>query len=75
MNKERRKKINEIIESLNDLTNDLQELCDEETFALNCTPENLQNSENYQTSEEAASALEDSVSNIEAIVEDLECIC
>lgn len=68
MNKERRRKIDKAIENVNSLQNILEELQqqieeirDEEQDYLDNIPENLQNSERYETAENALDNLEEAV--------------
>ena len=68
MNKERRRKIDKAVENVNSLQNVLEELQqqieeiqDEEQDYLDNIPENLQNSERYETAENALDNLEEAV--------------
>ena len=68
MNKERRRKIDKTVENVNSLQNVLEELQqqieeirDEEQDYLDNIPENLQNSERYETAENALDNLEEAV--------------
>ena len=68
MNKERRRKIDKAVENVNSLQNVLEELQqqieeirDEEQDYLDNIPENLQNSERYETAENDLDNLEEAV--------------
>lgn len=72
MNRERRRKIKAVIGKLNQCSNDLDNIRDEEDYARDNTPENLQSKEQYEFSEECSNALDDAVTDIQEIVENLE---
>ena len=68
MNNERRKRIEKVIASINELQDQLEELQltveevrDEEQEYLDNVPENLQSSERYENAENALCNLEDAV--------------
>ncbi len=65
MNADRRKRINDIVSTLEQLHADIEAIRDEEQESFDNTPESLQQSEKGQKSEEAISTLEDVASEIE----------
>lgn len=72
MNKQRRKDIDTIISSLEEIREQIQTVLDEEQDYLDNIPENLQNSERYETAETAVSELEEAEGIIDDIIEHLE---
>lgn len=72
MNRERRKKIKEIANKLRDCSASLSSVKDEEDEARENIPENLQDGEAYCTSEEYSDKIEDAISDLDAVVENLE---
>lgn len=69
MNKKKRKKINELIDVLKNISNELSYLLDEEMMCMTNMPENLQDSEQYIAIEEAVDKLEDAVYRTEDAIE------
>ena len=69
MNKDRRKRIQEAINMLEDSMSILNECADEEQDYMDNMPENLQCSEKYDTAEYACDALTDTVSQIEDAID------
>lgn len=74
MNNNRRKEIKKIIyklnyieEEINDISTDIDTVCDEEQDSLDNIPENLQGSFRYQISEEAVNCLENARDNMQTI--------
>ena len=72
MNKQRRKDIDTIIQDLEEIRERIQFVLEEEQEYLNNTPENLQNSERYETAQTAVSELEEADGSIDDIIEHLE---
>jgi DNA repair exonuclease SbcCD ATPase subunit len=71
MNNARRKQIAELISKVNTLQEEIQQVLDDENDYFENVPENLQNSEKYQSSETSISNLEDARDNLEAVEESL----
>lgn len=72
MNKERRKKIEKIVDKLMELQADLQWINEEEEDARDAMPESLQDTERYSESEEASQAMEDADYAIQEAIDYLE---
>ena len=72
MNKQRRKDIDTIIQALEEIREQIQFVLEEEQEYLNNIPENLQNSERYETAQTAVSELEEADGSIDDIIEHLE---
>ncbi|MDE6667670.1 MAG: hypothetical protein K2K38_04915 [Clostridia bacterium] len=72
MNKQRRKVINELIKQATELSQQIEEVLNEEQDYYDYMPENLQNSERGQNAEEAICNLEEAQSNIEDCISNLE---
>ena len=64
MNKERRERIQEVVDQIGVLCQELEELRDEEQEYMNNMPENLQGSEKYEIAEEAVSNLDSAIDNL-----------
>jgi len=71
MNKERRKKIANVISKLEDLNNEIDSIREEEQDTFDSIPENLQESENGQLMQEAIENLENAFSDVESALESL----
>lgn len=72
MNKIRRKSLEEVIAKIQGLSEEIESLmADEEEYRDNM-PENLQGSERYEKADEACSAMQDAIDNLEESVENLE---
>lgn len=69
MNKQRRAAIQKISDQLDFLCFTLEKLKNEEQEYIENMPENLRNSERYDTAEQAVSYLEDAISNISEAVD------
>lgn len=76
MNKQRRKAIRKLIEQAQELSQQIEEVLNEEQDYYDYMPENLQGSERGQNAEEAIcnleeaqSCIEDCISNLEAAIE------
>lgn len=64
MNKERRKRIDEIASQIGALLCDLEEVRDEEQEYMDNMPENLQQSDRYYAAEEAVSNLDSAIDSL-----------
>jgi len=71
VNRERRKKIKNIIKTLSSCQTDLEFVKDDEDEARENTPENLQNSDSYAESETSSDTLSDAITDIEGVIENL----
>ena len=72
MNNKRRKELDEIYDSSEDIKYKLESiLADEENYRDNI-PENLQGSERYETADEACDALSNAVDSVDEIFEYIE---
>lgn len=72
MNKNRRKRIEEVIDKLRDCSESLSSIKGEEDESRDNIPEGLQESDVYRFSEECSDKMDDAISNIEDIICDLE---
>ena len=72
MNNPRRKKLNKLMEQIEDLKYQLEEILEEEQEAFDNIPENLEGSERYEKAEECVSALEDAVSSLEECIDNID---
>ena len=72
MNKTRRNKLKEIISALQTCYDDLNSLKDDEDYARENVPENLQGSEAYTASEGSSDTMEDALSDIQGVIDSLE---
>lgn len=72
MNKERRKTLQEIYDIIVEAKDNLSAVCDEETEYKDNMPENLQNSERYETAVAAVDALESAVAALEEALDGIE---
>lgn len=64
MNKQRRERIQEVVDQIGVLCQELEELRDEEEEYMYNMPENLQGSEKYEMAEEAVSNLDSAIDNL-----------
>lgn len=71
MNKDRRKRISEIQATLDAAKADLESVASEERDAFENMPENMQQGDKGQAMEQAADALEEAVSELDSIIENL----
>jgi uncharacterized coiled-coil DUF342 family protein len=71
MNKQRRAAITDLADKLSEIRDELQSLCDEESEYRDNMPENMQSGEKYERADTAASILEDGVSELESIIDNL----
>lgn len=74
MNKKRRKDIEKIISAIENVKNQMEEILDDERYALDNTPENLRCSLRVEESENAIEYLEDSVDYLDNCISALEII-
>lgn len=72
MNKQRRQKIREVITQLETCADNLETVKSDEDEARENIPENLQDGEAYCTSEECSDKIEEAMSDIRAVIENLE---
>ena len=72
MNKERRKRIDDIIAQLNDIKEDIEMLRDEEQEAYDNMPESIQESDRGEAMTRAVDLMESAYSWIEDAVSELE---
>ena len=79
MNNQRRRviskealRVSKVLEALCDIQASIQEVQDDEQFAYDNTPENLQYTDRFIESEEALEHLEDAISSLEEAIESLE---
>jgi len=72
MNKERRRRIKQVVESLTPLLAEVESIKDDEEFAFDSMPEGLQNSMRGEDSQEAIEYLDDATEKIEKAIECLE---
>lgn len=72
MNQERRKKVQAIIDKLNDLKEEIDMLRYAEDDAFEKLPESLQFGKNGERMEEISANLSDAADNIEPVISDLE---
>lgn len=72
MNNKRRKQIGLAIEKIEEASNILQEVLDDEEEAFDNMPENLQGSIRGEESQEAIDLLGSSIDNLEDLINDLE---
>lgn len=82
MNKERRREISEVIktitnvkDTLNQAMKDLQIILDDEEFAFDNMPENLQGSLRGMDSEDAIDTMTDAIESLTEIIDNLDDIC
>ena len=71
MNNKRRARLQEAVSYIEDSLKILYPVKDEEQDGLDNFPENLQNSEQYNSMEEAIDTIENSISDLEQAVENL----
>lgn len=72
MNAERRKRIRSVIETIQNCTDTVSFILDEEEDAMNNMPENLEGSDRYAAMEDAVAYLEDAGAALEEAVQNLE---
>ena len=71
MNKDRRNRISECIEKLEDIKSELEAIRDEECEAYENLPESLQYSERGDMMQECMDEIDDAVSNFDDIIDQL----
>ena len=72
MNRNRRRQIKEVITQLETCADTLENVKNEEDDARENMPENLQDGGAYCTSEECSDKIEDAISDIRAVIENIE---
>lgn len=71
MNKERRKRIEDVVSSLYDLQTELEYILEEENEAIENMPENLQYSEKVEIMRDQADGIDTAISDIDSLINDL----
>lgn len=74
MNKDRRNKIQQIIDNINLVKSELQNVLDDEEFAFDSMPENLQYSIRGEESQEAIGYMNEAIECLDNVIETLESI-
>lgn len=74
MNKDRRNKIQQIIDNINLVKSKLQNVLDDEEFAFDSMPENLQYSIRGEESQEAIDYMNEAIEHLDNAIEVLESI-
>lgn len=74
MNKDRRNKIQQIIDNINLVKSELQNVLDDEEFAFDSMPENLQYSIRGEESQEAIDYMNEAIECLDNVIETLESI-
>jgi len=72
VNRERRKRINKVIATINGCADELDDIKFDEDYARENTPENLQGGDAYCTSEDCSDKIEDAISDIRQAASTLE---
>lgn len=72
MNKERRNKVRAAVEMLKVASEQLEKIKDDEEFAFDNMPENLQYSQRGEDSQEAIDSLEEAIDGLEEVIDSLE---
>ena len=72
MNKPRRKALEKIAETLNELYEELESLRDEEQDYMDNMPENLQGSERYEAAENAVGYMDDALDRLGDTISSIE---
>ena len=72
MNAVNRKRLNAIIERLEELKEDVEAILGEEEEKRDNTPDNLLGSSQYERREEVCNNLDDAVSNLEEVISSIE---
>ena len=72
MNKERRKRIREVITELENCSSQLESIKGDEDDARDARPESFQESEGYEHSENCSDTMDNAISDIREVVSDLE---
>lgn len=74
MNKERRTKIERVIKEIEQVKTSLQSILDDEQFAFDNMPENLQSSMRGEESEESINCMDEAIVALDEAIEQLETI-
>lgn len=72
MNRDRRKRISKVIATINGCADELDDIKFDEDYSRENTPENLQGSDAYCTSEDCSDKIEDAISDIRQAASTLE---
>lgn len=72
MNKERRKRVNEAIQRIEEAKSEIEDILDEETEYRDNIPENMQQSERYENADNNCYNLQSAIDSIEEVVSSLE---
>ncbi len=72
MNKERRKRIGDAAEQVEQLKGEIESILEDEEEYMNNIPENMQGSERYETAETACENLQSAVDAMEEVLSSLE---
>lgn len=72
MNRERRKRISKVIATISGCADELDDIKYDEDYARESTPENLQGSDAYCTSEDCSDKIEDAISDLRQAASTLE---
>lgn len=72
MNKQRRNRLQKVIDQLEELKQEVSSICEEEQEEYNNMPENLQDGERCSQMYENISTLEDQESNFDELIENLQ---
>lgn len=72
MNKVRRARVDEVIEKLQELQSEVENIMDEETEYRDNIPENMQQSERYETADQNCDGLQSAYDSIEEAIDQLE---
>ena len=71
MNKERRKRIEDVVSSLGELQTELCYILEEENEAIENMPENLQYSDKVERMRDKADDIDTAISDIDSLINDL----
>lgn len=69
MNNKRRGRLNDVLKTLFDVSDIIDTICDSEQDCLDNYPENLQNSDQYERTEEAIDSLTDAKERIDEAID------
>ena len=72
MNKERRKKISNVVQTLQDVIDNLSNILSDEECSFDNMPENLQGSMRGEESEEAINIITESIDSLQSVCDNLE---
>jgi t-SNARE complex subunit (syntaxin) len=69
MNKQRRRRIEDIVSQLMDLQSEIEEIRDEEQEIVDNTPDSLQGTERFEIAEAAADNLDNACLDMESLID------